>query len=60
MKDHILMILSAITGLIGVTVKYKPVLDFTFVLLGIIGLAFSIYFTYQKIKEHNRTIGGIK
>ena len=60
MKDHILMILSTITGLVGITVKYKPVLDFTFVLLGTIGVIFSIYLTLQKIKEHKRTIGGNK
>lgn len=60
MRDHILMILSTVTGLIGVMVKYKPLLDFTFVVLGIIGLIFSIYLTYQKIKEHNRSIGSNK
>jgi threonine/homoserine/homoserine lactone efflux protein len=60
MKDHVLMLLSAITGLVGITIKYKPVLDFTFVLLGTIGVIFIIYLTWQKIKEHKRTIGGNK
>lgn len=60
MRDHILMILSTITGLVGLTVKYKPVLDFTFVFLGTVGVCFSIYLTWQKIKEHKRTIGGNK
>ena len=58
MKDYILMILSTVTGIIGITVKYKPILDFTFVLLGVIGLLFSIYYTWQKIKQQRTTIGG--
>jgi hypothetical protein len=58
MKDHILMILSTITGLIGLLVEYKPILDFMFVFLGIVGLCFSIYLTWKKIKAHNLT--GVK
>jgi hypothetical protein len=58
MKDHLLMILSTLTGIVGITVKYKPVLDFTFVLVGVIGLLFSIYYTWQKIKQQHKTIGG--
>jgi hypothetical protein len=53
-KEHLLMILSAATGLVGLTVKYKPLLDFTFVLVGIIGICFSIYLTWQKIKAHKK------
>ncbi len=52
------MILSTLTGIVGITVKYKPVLDFTFVLVGVIGLLFSIYYTWQKIKQQHKTIGG--
>jgi 1,4-dihydroxy-2-naphthoate octaprenyltransferase len=58
MRDHFLMIISTLTGIIGITVKYKPILDFTFVLLGVIGLLFSIYYTWQKIKQQRKTIGG--
>lgn len=58
MRDHLLMILSTLTGIVGLTVKYKPILDFTFVLLGVIGLLFSIYLTFQKIRQHHKTIGG--
>ena len=52
------MILSTITGLIGLLVEYKPILDFMFVFLGIVGLCFSIYLTWKKIKAHNLT--GVK